>query len=122
MSWTLRWLVAYCFTHLVEMGVYVNALEKSANGSERPMRERLAIAFGASAITHPLVWFAIPDACYELGLSHWWTIVAIAEAFALIAETLWLAAFGVRRAFVWSFVANGSSYLVGLFCYLILDW
>lgn len=121
MSWTLRWLVAYCFTHLVEMGVYVNALGLSGD-TARPMRERLAIAFGASAITHPLVWFAIPDACYELGLSHWWTIVAIAEAFALIAETLWLAAFGVRRAFFWSFFANGSSYLVGLFCYLVLDW
>jgi hypothetical protein len=114
-SFTLRWLWAFLFTELVETGIYVQALEA------RPMRERLAIALGASAITHPIVWYVIPDVGQALGLS-WWPTLAIAEAFAVIVEAGWLAAFGVRRAALWSLAANVASFSLGLFGYALLRW
>ena len=111
----MRWLWAFLFTELVETGVYVQAL------GARPLRERLAIGLGASAITHPLVWYVIPDVTGSFGLG-WWTTVAIAETFAVVVESIWLAAFGVRHAFVWSFAANMTSFSLGLFGYALLHW
>jgi hypothetical protein len=114
-DFALRWLFAFVFTQLVEMGVYVQALPA------RPRHERLAIAFGASAITHPAVWYIIPDVGASYGLG-WWATVAIAEVFAVVVETAWLAAFGVRRAFFWSLAANATSFSLGLFGYSLLHW
>ncbi len=115
MDFALRWLWAFVFTELVETGIYVHALPS------RPLRERLAIGLGASAITHPIVWYVIPDVTQSLGLT-WWPTVAIAEVFAVLIETGWLASFGVRRAFFWSLAANMTSFSLGLFGYAILRW
>ncbi|MFO0686010.1 MAG: hypothetical protein U0234_28375 [Sandaracinus sp.] len=115
MSFVLRWLWAFVFTQLVETGIYVQALPG------RPTRERFAIALGASGITHPIVWFVIPDIGNALGLS-WWPTVAIAETFAVVVEGLWLAAFGVRRGLAWSLFANGVSFSLGLVGYALLGW
>ncbi len=98
------------------MGIYVRAFPVS-----RPLRERVAIAFAASAITHPLVWYVIPDVAGSVGIA-WWPTVGIAESFAVLAEAAWLASFGVRRALAWAFVANGTSFLIGLFCYTHFGW
>jgi hypothetical protein len=124
LSWTLQWMIAFCFTQLVEMGVYVNAHAPRPDGTVRSSSERLAIAFAASGITHPLVWFVIPDLAWNVyGIENWWVIMAVAEAFALFTEALFLAACGVRWAILWSLLANGTSYLVGLFCYEAFpDW
>lgn len=116
MDFVLRWLTAFVFTQIVEMGIYVRAFP-----IERPLRERLAISFCASGITHPLVWYVIPDATGSLGLS-WWTTVAIAETFAVLVEGALLASFGVRAPLLWALVANGTSFLIGLFCYTYLGW
>lgn len=116
MDFVLRWLTAFFFTQLVEMGIYVRAFP-----IERPLRERLAIAFSASAITHPLVWFVIPDVTGSLGIS-WWPTVGIAETFAVVAEAALLACFGVRAPLLWALAANGTSFLIGLFCYTYLGW
>jgi hypothetical protein len=116
LDFLLRWLAAFVFTQLVEMGIYVQAFPK-----ERPLRERLAIAFSASAITHPIVWFVIPDAASSLGIS-WWPTVAIAETFAVVAEAALLASFGVRAPLLWAILANGASFALGLFCYTYLAW
>lgn len=118
LGWVSSWLTAFLLTQVVEMGVYV-----SVPGPERPLRERLAIAFGASAITHPLVWFVITPLYLPLGF-EWWTAVAIAEAFAFLAEALWLLAFShpLKYAFTASAVANGLSFTIGLFCYELLGW
>ena len=116
MDLVLRWLTAFLFTQLVEMGIYVRAFPES-----RPLRERLAIAFCASGITHPLVWYVIPDAAGSLGIS-WWSTVAIAESFAVLAEAALLASFGVPRPLLWALLANGTSFLIGLFCYTHLGW
>jgi hypothetical protein len=121
--WILQWSIAFCFTQLVEMGVYVQAHAPRADGTPRPIAERLAIAFAASGITHPLVWFVIPEVGMSgLGISTWWHVVAIAEVFALLTEALYLRAFGVRWALAWSLLANGTSFIGGLFCYELLDW
>ncbi len=116
MDFVLRWLTAFVFTQIVEMGIYVQAFPK-----ERPLRERVAIAFCASAITHPLVWFVIPDVTASLGIS-WWPTVGIAESFAVLAEAALLASFGVRAPLLWALLANGASFLIGLFCYTHFGW
>jgi hypothetical protein len=110
----LQWLQAFAFTQIVEMAIYLAAFPSS-----RPLTERLAIAFGASAITHPMVWFVIP---VVLSWMQWWYVVACAETFAVVTELIWLWAFGVRRAPLWSLAANATSFTFGLFCYLLLDW
>lgn len=115
MDYALRWLWAFVFTELVETGIYVPAL------GARPLRERLAIGLGASAITHPIVWYVIPEIGQALAIG-WWPTVAIAESFAVLVEAAWLAAFGVRRAFVWSLAANMASFGLGLFGYTLLNW
>lgn len=122
------WLRAFLLTQAVEMGVYVHATSPA-----RPRRERLAIAFGASAITHPLVWFVIIEAT-RLGLTElgvelpfqaaWWVGVGAAELFAVLGEALWLTLFGVRArsALGLSLLANGASFTSGLFVYQRLGW
>jgi hypothetical protein len=116
-SFALSWLVAFVFTQSVEMGIYVHAHDR-----ERPRRERIAIAFACSAITHPIVWFVIPELARAAGLGGWWTAVAVGETFAVLAEAAFLACFGVRRALLWALAANGCSFVMGLFGYLELSW
>ncbi|MGE0785401.1 MAG: hypothetical protein AB7S26_06925 [Sandaracinaceae bacterium] len=123
-----QWAFAFLFTQCVEMAVYTRVLDP-----RRPLRERLAIAFGASAITHPLVWFVIPPAIYgihdALGgdvdrIQLYWVAIAVAELFAFTAEALWLRAFGLRIALavLASLLANGASFVLGLFGYELLGW
>lgn len=119
MSWTLRWLLAFALTQTVEMGVYVQA-----HAQPRPLRERLAIAFACSGITHPLVWFVIPELTMDLTpWWGWWHTVAVAETFAVLAEAALLGAFAVRWPVGWALLANGTSFLTGLFLYTYFpDW
>lgn len=92
------WLCWFLFTQIVEIPIY-----------SWPLRGRVAVAFGASAITHPVVWFVFPR------LIHAWLPMAIcAELFAVAVEALWLRAFGVKRALLWSLVANSASFGLGM--------
>jgi hypothetical protein len=116
LGFVVRWLTAFIFTQIVEMGIYAQA-----TGRERPLRERLAIAFCCSGITHPLVWYVIPDVTSSIGVT-WWPTVAIAETFAVVAEAALLACFGVRAPLLWALLANGTSFLIGLFCYTHFGW
>ncbi|MCL2723725.1 MAG: hypothetical protein FWD69_04740 [Polyangiaceae bacterium] len=97
------WLVAFVFTQLVEVPLYSIGL-----------RVRVVAAFGASAITHPIVWFVI---CNPRWGGSYWTQVAVAELFAWLAEAAYFAlAFGIntRRALGWSLIANAASFSAGL--------
>lgn len=125
-EWLGSWFTAFVLTQVVEMGVYI-----FAPGPARPTRERVAIAFAASAITHPIVWFVITPFHLPLGellglhgQSAWWAIVAVAETFAFVVEAIWLMMFGYRPlvAFGTSLVANSLSFTIGLFCYEVLGW
>ena len=93
----IAWLFAFALTQLIEVPIL-----------ERALRGNVLAAFGASAFTHPIVWFACTRSG-DLGT------LAAAELFAWIAEALYLQMFGVKRPFLWSLLANGTSFGVGLF-------
>ncbi len=95
------WLLAFLFTQLVEIPIYSVALRCS------PL-----VAFGASALTHPVVWFGI----FHPRVPGSYTGKAIvAELFAWLAEAAYFRfAFGMRRAWLWALVANATSVAVGL--------
>lgn len=106
------WLWAFLLTEAVEVPIYLRAL-LARDDPERPFERwptAALVAFGASALTHPLVWFVMPRL-----ISHSYVLmVATAEAFAVLAEAAWLRAFGLRRALWWALFANAASVLVGL--------
>lgn len=89
------WLARFLFTQLVEVPIYTYAL-----------RGRALVAFGASAITHPIVFFVFP----RLWPGGYWSMIAAAEAFAVIVEAIYLHGFKLKRAFFWSLVSNAASY------------
>jgi hypothetical protein len=96
------WLTAFAFTQLVEVPIYSVGL-----------RVRWWAAFGASAITHPLLWFVImPLAPLTFGAR-----VGLGEAFVVLAEAAYFR-LGWRRphALTWSLVANAASFGLGLLC------
>ena len=103
-----RWLIAFTVTQLVEVPLYWIALRRSVD--ER--WKRFAVAFGASLLTHPVVWFAFPRMITET----YWGMVLAAEAFAIVVEYLVLSGFGVRRAMLWSLGTNVTSVALGLLC------
>lgn len=96
------WLIAFCLTQLFEMPVYFVVFR------QRTWPQRFLFGFGASAITHPLVWgvFLWHDLPHEV------TFV-MAETFAIFAEALYLQLLGVRHGLYWSLVANMTSILLG---------
>ncbi|MEZ4315722.1 MAG: hypothetical protein R3F14_47505, partial [Polyangiaceae bacterium] len=99
--------------------------EQGASERAREVRRwgwRVGVAFGASAITHPVVWFAMPTLAIALLRVAAWTgpfefspelsttiYGLLAEGFAVTVEALYLRAFGVRRPLLWSVIANASS-------------
>jgi hypothetical protein len=100
MAYFQAWALAFVFTQMVEVPIYATGL-----------RVGLLPAFGASAITHPLLWFVIFPL---LSVSYLWKI-ALGESFALIVEAAYFAVlFRRRRALLWSALANGASFGVGM--------
>jgi hypothetical protein len=104
----LGWLGAFAVTQAVEVPIYARAL-----------RGRWAVAFGASLLTHPVVWFGFPVWFRSLGYARH---VALAEAFAVAVEALWLSRFGVRRSVWWALAANAASVAVGLTSRWLWGW
>ncbi len=123
------WLWAFAFTQAVEVPVYLFALAR--DGRARPLWARFVIAFGASALTHPPLWFFGPRAWVWLYLStlsvapwvqlrsptaRYIVYVVIAESLVILAEGLLLYALRTRRAWRWALVANVASVALGLSC------
>lgn len=113
----IDWLGAFFFTQAVEVPIYASTLARGA--PRRSLASRLAIALGASALTHPFVWFAFPLLDLEWGVT-----VAWAEAFAVLVEALYLAAFGLsrRRALGVALLANAASLSLGLASRAVFRW
>jgi hypothetical protein len=114
------WLWAFLLTELVETPIYLRAL-LARDDPERPFERfvpALLVAFGASALTHPIVWFVAP----RVFPSSYVLMVAVAEAFAVLVEAAWLRAFGLRRALLWALFANAASVLVGLGLRRMFGW
>ncbi|MCA9493541.1 MAG: hypothetical protein KC621_26600 [Myxococcales bacterium] len=109
----MTWGTAFLLTQLVEMPIYAIG----TRDSELSVPWRVAVAFGASALTHPIVWFVLRDLLEQrLGF---WAYFAIAETFAVLVEALYLRWFEIRRALLWSLVANGTSASVGLLLWAV---
>ncbi len=89
-----RWLLAFAFTQIVEVPIY-----------RIPLQGRTWVAFGASTLTHPIVWFLFPMIPH-LG---YWPMVALAEVFAVIVEAAYLRLFRTPGPLLWSLTANGAS-------------
>lgn len=100
----LAWLKAFAFTQIVEIPIYRYGLRCS-----------LLRAFGASAITHPIVWLVATS-----WHAPWWARAASVESFALLVEAGYFAvSFGWKRGFAWSAIANATSFALGLVAYTI---
>ncbi len=116
------WLWAFLFTQSVEVPIWTYALRVDRDaGRPRPalpLGITMAIAFGASAITHPFVWFAFPR--YAPG--GYLAMVLQAELFAVVVEALYMRAFGLSWALGWSVVANGASAGLGLASRQLFGW
>jgi hypothetical protein len=101
------WAEAFAFTQLCELPVWTLAFKRA--GDAESWLEAAVLAFAASAITHPVVWFVFP----LLPVPYWW-MVAAAETFAVGVEAIYAWRFRVKRALLWSFAANALSAGLGL--------
>jgi flagellar biosynthesis protein FliR len=77
-----------------------------------PCAPRLALAFAASLITHPLVWAFVSTGEAD----EYWARVALSEIFAVLTEAAYLHALAAPTALGWSILANGLSIGLGLLC------
>ncbi len=111
----MKWLVAFLFTQAVELPFWTLALRRGGRrdgAAERPAwPAALLIALGASALTHPVVWFVFPALKPAMG---YWPMVALAELFAVGVEAAYMRAEGVRHALAWSLAANAASFSLGI--------
>lgn len=100
----LIWLRAFLFTQVVEVPIYRFGLRTS-----------YWRAFAASAITHPIVWIV------HLRWSAPWELrTAAVEVFAVVVEAIWFGfVYGARRGLLWSLIANGVSFGLGLVSYAL---
>ncbi len=104
----MTWLQAFLLTQALEVPFYLLGMR----GTPLSAPLRVAVAFGASALTHPIVWFVLPGLLAPaLG---WWGYFVVAETFAVVTEWWYLRSFEVPHPLRWSLVANGVSMTTGL--------
>ena len=99
-----QWLFSFALTQLIEVPILVLWIKQGS------LRRRIAIAFGASAITHPILWFVVDPLLRE---DFYIAYVVVGETFAVITEAIYLRLLGVRQPLLASVSANASSWLVG---------
>ena len=101
------WPGAFLLTQLIEVPVYLRAARSL------PVLKRTAYTFGASTITHPIIWFCLP---WES--SPYMVLLIVAECFAIGAEGLWGCCWRVPRPWLTSLAANATSLAAGM----IIRW
>lgn len=106
-AYVVAWLGAFAFTEIVEAPIYRRLLGVSWLAS-----------LGASAITHPFVWFVFP-----LVRTRWLVTTIGSELFAWLVEGVWFFILSRRpgkgrltlaRALFVSLLANAASEGLGL--------
>lgn len=125
-DWTylLYWLGAFAVTQLIEAPIY----------QWRCVPGRWRAALAPSALTHPVLWFALTPLWGQLR----WPIADIAgigdparldkpavwlmELGICLFEGWWLRRLGGARPYLWALVGNAASYGVGELIYLWLGW
>jgi rhodanese-related sulfurtransferase len=105
------WLLAFLLTQLVEVPILAAWLRP------RPLRERMLLAFGASAITHPILWLVLRPL---LAPHSFVAYVVIGELFAVLVEAHYLRRLGVEDALLASVTANGASWITGRVLWAVL--
>ena len=116
------WLGAFAFTQAVEVPIWAYALAAhrrlDRDDTPWPFWLCVAVAFGASAITHPVVWFVFP----RWAPGGYVAMVLQAEAFAVLVEAGYTGLLGLRRPLAWSLVANAASAGLGLLSRATFGW
>jgi hypothetical protein len=103
----LRWFFAFVLTQSVEIPIY-----------RRMLKQGVWASFGASAMTHPLVWLFLSS---HLWHASWPLQVAVVELLVWFAEAAYFRfAIGARRSLSCTFVANASSFTAGLVAQALL--
>ena len=130
-----EWAAVFLFTQAVEVPLYVIVLRRGI--APKPSIARAAvIGFGATAVTHPVVTFLIPGLVAAIfawmagrgmslvssGAFRWMALAAACEGFAVGVEALYLKAFRLPRAWLWSLAVNFASASLGLCCSLLFGW
>ncbi len=97
-----EWLTAFLLTQAIEVPVYL------FTARALPWMRRSAYAFGASVLTHPVVWFCLPweRAPYAL-------LFIAAEIFAITLEGAWGRLLSAPRPWAASLLANAASVVFG---------
>ncbi len=123
----IPWLIAFVFTQCVEVPIYLYA--QRSQRAQRSIATRATIAFAASAITHPPLWFFASRAWVALYLAvitrapslviaspfaRYVLFVVLAEGAVVLVEGAFLRALSVPRPWRWALVANVSSVALGL--------
>jgi hypothetical protein len=105
-----HWAVAFAFTEIVEVPIYRRILDA-----------KLIEAFGASAITHPVLWFVyVPLVRGHLSYAAY---AALGETLVVLVEAAYFAfAFKRKRALVASLAANSASFALGLLSNALFGW
>ena len=102
-----QWAVAFVLTQVVEIPVYL------AFARRLPLGRRWLYAASTSAVTHPLLWFALPWHAAVTPQVHAALVVA-GELGVVAAEASIGRAFRAPRPLLAAAVANTTSVLVGL--------
>ena len=97
------WPGAFLLTQLVEAPIYFRAARAL------PLLKRTPYAFGASTLTHPIIWCCLPWETMPYA-----TLLMIAECFAIAVEGLWGCCWRVPRPWLTSLVANAISLISGI--------
>ena len=94
-------------THLLGAGVDACALAR--HGPHRARWKRAVIGFGASAVTHPVVWFVFPRLARRWGQGYALMVVE-AETFAVVVEAAHqcMTTRGIQSTTVWTVVMPWS--------------
>lgn len=106
----LRWVVAFAFTEIIEVPIY-----------RRMLGSGFLEALGASAVTHPLLWFVFVPAVR--GHLTYVQYAVIGELLVVLVEAGYFALlFKRKRALLGSLAANGASYFLGLAAHALFGW
>ncbi len=103
----MTWLTAFLITEAVEAPVYL------ALGRGVPLLRRILLAFGASAVTHPLLWFL-----FDWDTESWWWSFGLGEGLVVIVEGMLARLAGFRFPWLVALAANAASVLVGF----LIQW
>ncbi len=103
-----QWFQAFVTTQLVEIPLYLRGARKL------PAGKRWLFAAGASSLTHPFLWFAIPWESIAWEPVDYWPTVILAECNIVLIEGVFGKSLGVPHPFFWSLTANSASVLTGI--------